>query len=270
MIFINRSIKLCLYLSFFGLFSTQTDLFPGKKSKAKPLESQQNIKISSVEALRDFLNENVFSKRREDKTYYFLTDLDGVLCPQGGSEKENIDPVFAQIIKDLKSKNVVVGAITNRNDSESKKSLKAFDQAFGGFNLLKIRGANNNWENRWGQKSLFKKGIFYVGHIFNKGRALEIIFERIIGEHYLYGKKEKPNPKDFVLIYVDDSPKNLKKIRAAAEKIGIGKIITIHYLASDQSMDSVKKGGFLNGIFQNKMRRFVRDYLPESVEESFF
>lgn len=222
-------------------------------------KSFRPIRASNISDLREILKNNNFFVTQKGFSYYFLTDFDGVLLPQSGSLEENIDPELAEIIDELKSsKRVIVGGITNRSKKKASTSLSAFQESFGGFNLLIDRP-----EESFGENGLLKDGVFYVGHTFDKGTALEIIFNKI------KENDKKFDPSKIFLCYIDDSPKNLKKINKACKKIGIDNPVIIHYLASDKSMESVAFGGFMNGKFQNKFRRFVRKHFP-MFERSFF
>lgn len=216
------------------------------------------IRASSIEGLRQILTQFNFFNPQEGFHYYFITDFDGVLLPQSGNAEENIDPAFAEIIEELKDQKVIVGGITNRSKKKSKESLSAFEQAFGGFNLLPDLP-----EEFFGQKGLFKQGVFYVGHAFSKGKALKTIIDRIKERDKTF------DPSKIILCYIDDSPNNLIKINKTCRKIGIKNPVIIHYLADDQSMNSVSFGGFMNGKFQNTTRRFFRKHFP-MFEKSFF
>lgn len=263
----NLHKKLILGSCFFVLIFCQTISLSSKTKKLAISTTNSTtitkrtfrpIRASSIDGLRKILTQFKFFNPQEGFHYYFITDFDGVLLPQSGSEEENIDPAFAEIIEELKDQKVIVGGITNRSKKKSKESLSAFEQAFGRFNLLPDLP-----EEFFGQKGLFKQGVFYVGHTFSKGKALEVIIDRIKERDKTF------DPSKIILCYIDDSPNNLIKINRRCRKIGIKNHVIIHYLADDNSMQSVAFGGFMNGKFQNKFRRFVRRHFP-MFERSFF
>lgn len=220
--------------------------------------NKQIVSISRIRDLSVFFERNGFFDIPEGAIWIVLFDYDGVMFPVGGRGINQFDKELTPIIKKLKKAGVLVGGLPFGGQRQTDRYLSAFNAEFGGFNFfLDVNGPFSKENSRL----LLKNGVVWnigVSHL-TKGQALRdlLIFLR---------DQKEINLGKVKIVFVDDSPSNLKSAIFETQDLGLMQFVPIHYIKSFvQSFDFMRFNTFKDSL-RNLYRNFMRFYMPRSIE----
>ncbi len=220
--------------------------------------NKQIVSISRIRDLSVFFERNGFFDIPEGAIWIVLLDYDGVVFPLGGRGFDQLDKGLTPIIKRLKAAGVSVGGLPLSGEKKTDKYLPAFNYEFSGFNFfLDVDGPFSEKSPRL----LLKHGVVWnIGSSgLTKGRALRelLIFLR---------DKKRIDLKKVKLVFVDDSPANLKSAIFETQDLGLMQFVPIHYIKSFvQSFDFMRFSTYKDSL-RSLYRNFMRFYMPRSIE----
>lgn len=219
---------------------------------------KQIVSISRTRDLSVFFERNGFFDIPKGAIWVVLLDYDGVMFPVGGRGIDQFDKELTPIIIKLKKAGVLVGGLPFGGQRQTDRYLSAFKTEFGGFNFfLDVDGPFSKKNSRL----LLKNGVVWNIGVsrLTKGQALRdlLIFLK---------DKKGVDLKKVKLVFVDDSPSNLKSAIFETQDLGLMQFVPIHYIKSfAQSFDFIRFNTFKDSL-KNLYRNFMRFYMPRSIE----
>ncbi len=205
-----------------------------EKTPIAKVEKKIKIEIASgSEQLESLLEEKGFFEKTK-KSFWeglfgitpvykiLLCDFDGFLFPMGSRTHDKFDKELSPIFGRLKDCGVLIGGLPLHGEKKPSQYLAAFQEEFGGFNLfLDINGPISNVN----PKLLLRSGVIWNidSSGTTKGRALR--------ELLLFLKRNKKIDLQKVqIIFVDDSPRNLKSAIRQTADLGLAQLVPVHYV----------------------------------------